>query len=215
MGNRIPSPFSFQKYTDMIKTYKANTNVSINVVLESKKNLHVTFVPLSDGSSRFTTDNEDVQRGIESHYKFGKLFRLLEVEPEVKKKKLVRVAANAKEHKDAPVSTDTNKSQELTDEINPEAIEDNAPSTTEEADNVTETSAEETAEETVEYVEVEDDGEGEETDEQEAKVVKVSDLAAAKDYLADTFGISRTTLRSKKAIVASGEANGIVFEGLD
>lgn len=58
------------------KTYKANTNISINVVLPSKKNLHIAFVPLSNGSSVFTTDNEDIQKSIENHYKFGKLFKL-------------------------------------------------------------------------------------------------------------------------------------------
>ena len=41
-----------------IKTYMANTNISINVVLPSKKNFHITFTPLSNGSSVFTTDNE-------------------------------------------------------------------------------------------------------------------------------------------------------------
>lgn len=180
----------------MIKTYKANTNVSINVVLESKKNLHVTFVPLSDGSSRFTTDNEDVQRGIESHYKFGRLFRLLKTEDiVVKKKKIVRVVSNAKEKKDVPVTaeSETERTEEYTDEI-----QENAPST----------------DETTEEVEIVDEVVEEEA-EQGARVIKVSDLAAAKDYLADTFGISRTTLRSKKAIVESGEANGIVFDGLD
>lgn len=50
----------------MIKTYKANTNVSINVVLPSKKNLHISFTPLSNGSSLFTTDNEDIMRAIEN-----------------------------------------------------------------------------------------------------------------------------------------------------
>lgn len=62
----------------MRKTYKANTNVSINVVLKSKKNLHISFVPLSNGSSTFTTDNEEIINAIESHYNFGKLFRLEE-----------------------------------------------------------------------------------------------------------------------------------------
>lgn len=31
----------------IIKTYIANTNISINVVLPSKKNFHITFTPLS------------------------------------------------------------------------------------------------------------------------------------------------------------------------
>lgn len=63
----------------MIKTYKANTNVSINVVLQkSKKNLHISFSPLSNGNSTFTTDNEEIIKAIESHYNYGKLFRLHE-----------------------------------------------------------------------------------------------------------------------------------------
>ncbi len=61
----------------MIKTYKAKTSISINVVLPSKKNMHVSFINHSDGSSSFVTDNSDLQRAIEQHYKFGKLFRLV------------------------------------------------------------------------------------------------------------------------------------------
>ena len=67
----------------MIKTYKANTNISINVVLpSSKKNLHIAFAPMSDGSSVFSTENEEIQKGIESHYKFGSLFRFVGAQDE-------------------------------------------------------------------------------------------------------------------------------------
>ena len=45
--------------------------------------------------------------------------------------------------------------------------------------------------------------------------VSVSDLAAAKDFLADTFGISRTSLRSEKAILDAAKEHHIEFEGLD
>lgn len=72
--------------SNMIKTYKANTNISINVVLASKKNLHVSFVPLSNGSSVFTTAREEVQDAIESHYKFGKLFVLSSTQESQNKK---------------------------------------------------------------------------------------------------------------------------------
>ena len=44
--------------------------------------------------------------------------------------------------------------------------------------------------------------------------IKVSDIASAKDYLADTFGISRTSMRSSKAILEQAAAHGIEFEGL-
>ena len=54
----------------MIKSYKANTNISINVVLPgSKKNLHIAFVPLSDGSSVFSTENEEREKDREGQHK--------------------------------------------------------------------------------------------------------------------------------------------------
>lgn len=45
--------------------------------------------------------------------------------------------------------------------------------------------------------------------------IKVSDIASAKDYLADTFGINRTAMRSTKAIMEQAAANGVEFEGLE
>lgn len=135
----------------MRKIYKAKTNVSINVVLSNKKNLHISFNPLSNGSSTFSTDNEDVMNAIERHYNFGKLFRLDSV------------------------------------------VDDTKPS-----------------EEVVEKAEVKDAAEG-----TGLKRVKVSDIASAKDYLADTCGISRTALRSVKAIMEQAAANGIEFYGMN
>lgn len=136
----------------IIKTYKANTNVSINVVLPSKKNLHISFTPLTNGSSVFTTDNEDVQKAIESHYRFGTLFRLHSSKGE------------------------------------------NAQSRTEDAE--------------------ESDEAGQTSEEDVLTKVPVSDLSSAKDYLADKFGISRTSLRSAKAIMEQAAAHGIEFEGI-
>lgn len=39
--------------------------------------------------------------------------------------------------------------------------------------------------------------------------VKVSDLSSAKDYLAEEFGVSRTVLRTSKAIMEAAKANGV------
>ena len=148
----------------MIKTYKANTNISINVVLpSSKKNLHIAFVPMSDGSSVFSTENEEIQKGIESHYKFGSLFRFVG-------------AANTRKQKNAPVKFKTN---EATAPVEAEGIDENGES---------------------------EDG--------TAVKVTVTDLASAKDYLADKFGISRTLLRNTKAIIEQAAAHGIEFEGI-
>ena len=154
----------------MIKTYKANTNISISVVLQSKKSLHISFTPLSNGSSTFTTDNEEVINAIERHYNFGKLFRLLSVHDESKKK-------------------DEEESSDNTSPAEGITINDN------------------------EAKEDDEQNDGSPTN-NELKKITISDLAAAKDYLADNFGISRTTLRSKKTIIEQAEANGIEFVGL-
>lgn len=57
----------------------------------------------------------------------------------------------------------------------------------------------------------EDPNQAEETN---IRKVKVNDLGEAKDYLAETFGVSRTSLRGQKAILEAAKANNIEFEGL-
>lgn len=134
----------------MKKHYESKTAISINVVLKSKKSMHIAFTAQSDGSSVYTTDNPDVQYALEHHYKYGKLFKLVSTESE----------ADIKAKKEAEEAAANEKKDEI-------------------------------------------------------RKVSVSDLAAAKDFLADTFGISRTSLRSEKAIMEAAKANNIEFEGLD
>mgnify|MGYP000665205755 FL=1 len=134
----------------MKKHYKSKTAISINVVLKSKKSMHIAFTAQSDGSSVYTTDNPDVQYALEHHYKYDKLFKLVSTESE----------ADIKAKKEAEEAAANEKKDEI-------------------------------------------------------RKVSVSDLAAAKDFLADTFGISRTSLRSEKAIMEAAKANNIEFEGLD
>lgn len=133
----------------MRKIYKSKTNISINVVLPNKSNKHVAFMPMSDGSSVFTTDSEEVQRAIEGHYKYGKLFKLASVEDTATQAESATVASEAESERTAV-----------------------------------------------------------------AQVVKISDLASARDYLAERFGISRTIMRSEKAIKEQAVAHGIEFEGI-
>ena len=47
------------------------------------------------------------------------------------------------------------------------------------------------------------------------KVIKVNALQDAKDYLVETFGISRTQLTSKAKILAQAKANNVEFDGLN
>lgn len=134
----------------MKKIYKSKTSISINVVLKSKKSMHIAFTAQSDGSSVYTTDNSDVQYALEHHYKYGKLFKLVSTESE----------ADIKAKQEAGKAAANEKKEEI-------------------------------------------------------RKVSVSDLAAAKDFLADTFGISRTSLRSEKSIMEAAKANNIEFEGLE
>ena len=46
------------------------------------------------------------------------------------------------------------------------------------------------------------------------KPVAISDPDAAKSYLAEHFGVSRTKIKTLKAIKESAAANGISFEGI-
>lgn len=162
----------------MIKTYKSNTNISINVVLENKSNLHVSFTPLSNGSSVYTTDNEEIQKAIERHYNYNNLFRLVGAE---------HIVAMTQK---SPKIIQTKKINDKPKEIKNEGI--------------TKNQAEERN----------DEQEDNETSDNLTKV-NVSDLSAAKDYLADKFGVSRTSMKKSETIIAIAKEHGIEFEGLD
>ena len=171
------------------KTYKANTNVSINVVLPSKKNLHISFMPLSNGSSVFTTDNEELQKAIESHYRFGSLFRIVGASSTPDKK---NPSKREGKYKKNSTKVDATTTEEYDEKDAESAIEANT-TTTEESG-----------------------GSESDEDNENGNLVKVhvTDLASAKDYLADKFGISRTSMRSTKAILEQAAAHGIEFEGI-
>ena len=217
----------------IIKKYKANTNVSINVVLPSKKNLHISFIPLSDGSSVFQTDNEDIQRAIESHYNFGRLFRLVGtsgVKAPAKKTpaKAASPAPAPEDTKPAPAPEDTKPAPAPEDTKPAETEVHTGEETVQEETTETaeiETAAEEAApeesgeveespEESVEGEVAEESGNTAAGDDNGLRKVTVSDIAAAKDYLADTIGISRTSMRSTKSILQKAAENGIEFVGL-
>lgn len=183
------------------KTYRANTNISINVVLASKKNLHISFLPQSDGSSVFVTSNEEIQKAIERHYKFGSLFRLVGTTTTETKK---------------PTTAQTDKkpattAQTATTEEKPApANETNADT----VDNVGEESDNDAPANDVPEVEETESAEENEQEQQTLREVEVSDIAAAKDYLADNFDLTRSSMRSQKAVLDAAAAHGIQFKFL-
>lgn len=68
----------------MLKKYTAKTQVCVNIVMPGGKSLHVSFTSVTGGSSVFYTSDENVQTGLEHHYKFGKLFKLEDMIDETK-----------------------------------------------------------------------------------------------------------------------------------
>ena len=49
----------------------------------------------------------------------------------------------------------------------------------------------------------------------EKKTHVVTDFEDAKDYLADTFGVSRSKMKTKEDILAIAKENGVELEGLE
>lgn len=172
----------------MLKKYQSKTSISLSVLMETGKSVHVSFDSLTGGGSVFYTDDEELQEALAKHHKYGRLFKEVE---------LVKPVA---EPAPAPKSAPAVKEEEVENDEDINDVED----TEEEVDETENEATEEN---------------DEEVQEQEAPVATVkqkhvTDLEDAKNYLADNFGVSRTKIRSKKAIVEVAEANGIMFVGI-
>ncbi|WP_290302399.1 hypothetical protein [Muribaculum intestinale] len=198
-----------------MKKYIAKTNVSINVVLASGANRHVSFSPLTGGSSVFYTDDPDLIQAMERHYKFGTLFRVdttyvaekLRSKPAAKPKPIIIAEQPAVAAPDTAPSPTPTVEEVATAPEAPEsedaATESEQPTAEETDDQAEEDSSDEVTEET-----------DEESAESEYKTIAVSDPDSAKSYLAEHFGYSRTKIKTIKAIKEAGAAHGIVFEGI-
>lgn len=158
-----------------MKKYIAKTNVSVNVVMPSGKNKHISFSPLSSGGSVYYTDNADEQAALEGHYKYGKLFMIEEATQIVNR--------NAK-----PTSTQTKTTTEEVPgiELNEAVISDTFDeiSSAEELPNL----------------------------HQNVKIV--TDFEDARNWLSETYGVSRTKLRSLKNVKEYAASVGVELQGI-
>lgn len=50
---------------------------------------------------------------------------------------------------------------------------------------------------------------------EDVKTHQVADIAEAKEYLADTFGVSRSKMKTKDDVLAVAKENNVVLEGLE
>lgn len=166
-----------------MKKYSANTAISVSVTLPKGGNTRVSFCPLTDGTSVFYTDDEEIQWALEHHYKFGKLFRLAGASSQEQ----TAPSSQKKGVKPAPKKTAPKPSKKSTAE---EILPETAPA--------------EEAEETPSDEESPDS-------EEELREVTISDLDAAKDYLAENFGVVRTKLKSEEIIKETALSYGVTF----
>lgn len=87
-------PF-FKTRTMATKRYIAKSHVSISVNTPNGSG-HITFSPLTGGNkSAYYTDNEELQKALEAHPRFGKLFRLDPTFQPVKEVKVAEAEASA------------------------------------------------------------------------------------------------------------------------
>lgn len=64
-----------------LKTYTSKSNVSVRVSLPYGTSALITFTPQIDGGSKFETTDLSIQKALESHSKYGKLFVLSDSQP--------------------------------------------------------------------------------------------------------------------------------------
>ena len=128
----------------MRKEYRAHSAISMNIILPSGKSAHASFDALTGGGRMYVTDSAAIQQGLESHPRFGKMFKLVKVGED---KPVEKVESKVESREPAP----------------------------------------------------------------KIATINVASLEDAKNYLVETFGISRTKLRSRKAIEDAGAANNVEF----
>lgn len=76
----------------MKKVYTSKSEISIKVVLAGGRTVRVAFTPRTLGSSVYITDDEELQKAIEAHREYGKLFVCDERRSEVMNEKAATVS---------------------------------------------------------------------------------------------------------------------------
>lgn len=175
-----------------MKKYTSKSDIAISVLLATKKSAHISFSPLTGGGSVFYTDDAELQTALEKHPKYGHLFKLASEQPKSGAKPAAAVKYVTAPTAESPAAEAT---AHPTEAVVPAA----------EADSQDGAEAEQ--------------GEAEEAVQPEVgatglKQIHIDNLDDAKEYLCDHFGLSRTKLRSKKAITEAASANGVAFVGI-
>ena len=170
-----------------MKTYSSKYCVSLNVKIAGGGYMHVSFSPMTGGGSRYCTGDLAVQEALERHPKFGRLFSLDGAE---------KTHGPAAEPQGTVVKgrgADQTRAGSTTLPVG-----GGNGGTLGEEDGASELDG------VLEAVPVDGDG----------RTVRVDSLSEAREYLSEHFGISRTKMRNKAAILEAAEGVGISFEGV-
>lgn len=157
------------------KIYTSKSEISIKVLLDNGKTVRVAFTPRTMGSSVFMTDDEELQKAIEGHKEYGKLF----------------VCKNAGQVITATASQPTGQT-----DADVALVGGTAP-----------TAGQQTMDSGQQGEGAADEGQGPTT-----KVVPVGSIQEAKDYLADKFDITRSSIKTRATIEAAALSVGVVFD---
>ena len=100
----MPAPlFHFKTMT---KKYTSYSTISISVLLPNGGRAHVSFTPVTGGSSMYITKDKNMQDALESHVSFGKLFKLAKVIDENKEAEKAAPKAKAEPKKEEKKAID-------------------------------------------------------------------------------------------------------------
>ena len=101
----------------MLKKYQSKTSISLSVLMNTGKSVHVSFDSITGGGSVFYTDDEELQEALAKHHKYGRLFKEAEL--------MKPVAAPTPAVKEEENINDVEDTEEEVDEAENEAPEDN------------------------------------------------------------------------------------------
>lgn len=171
------------------KKYIAKSHIGITVSVGNNRYTHVSFSPVTRGGSVFYTDDEKLQKALESHPRYGKLFKL---DPSCATSSKAISPVPAVQAPAQPASLAEAAGSPDIEPVNENAVSEETAGHESESED-----AEQSSEAAPQLIQI-----------------SVPSLDDAKDYLCDKFGISRTKIRSKVAIEKFAADNGIEFVGI-
>lgn len=178
----------------MTVVYRSFSQISVSVLMPSGQSKRVCFDPLSDGTSQFRTSDEQLQRALERHPRYRRLFSRDEVATRMLQPIDARVLELAAKGLLSPTSqTDTSSSSTPDTSSTPDdAFPSDAPSTSRNpALPATQAAG------------------------KQFQVLKFIDVDEARDHFVQCYQLSYSKLRSRDDVVRFAKCHGFEVQLLD